>query len=372
MRDLRLDLFRGIALIGITWNHTVPSKALLSEWGHFQFKTNFFFSFAAIFIFISGIVCAIAFGNKISRLGWRLGIASIGDRIVQIVIYNTVACIACILIASIFGMFEVFTAHHSLSSGVLDSFLGSILQYKAMPYFNILNMYVVFLAILPLFLFFYKKWKATFLLSVAVYVFSQFYYYTTENPVNPIFFGSIFSWQFLFFMGVVIGVERENISKLLSQNSLLMPVTFAYLFLGSYLLEMQYAYHYFTSKQYLGVFRILDILAASYLVVIFLENKTISNLHALSPVISLGKNSLPVFSLSLILCYLFSGLSELLVDSRAEYFIVLFVELILLYLIGWILYRFPRFENIVSLKYIRITVFLDGNKRNNALHRTSR
>lgn len=157
MRDLRIDFFRGIALIGITWNHTMPSQAFISKWGNFQLKTNFFFNFADVFIFVSGIVCAIAFGSKISRQGWRLGVLAAGDRVLQITTYNAIACCLCISIVCAFGEFGVYATHHNLPSGVMDSFFGSLLQYNAIPYFNILNMYVVFLSALP---FFYTSIKS--------------------------------------------------------------------------------------------------------------------------------------------------------------------------------------------------------------------
>lgn len=146
-----------------------------------------------------------------------------------------------------------------------------------------------------------------------------------------------------------------------------MPITLIYLFLGTYLLEMKYAYFYFTDKQYLGVFRVLDILAITYLMVTFLEKKALSNIHALSPVIALGRNSLPAFSLSLILCYLFSLIGELVVHSRASYLTLLLTELLILYFVGWTLSRNPNIENLISLKSIGISAIFDRNKRNNTL-----
>lgn len=371
MRDLRIDFFRGIALIGITWNHTVPSRSLVSEWGHFQLKTNFFFNFADVFIFISGIVCAIAFGSKISHHGWRASALAAGDRIVQIVTYNAIACCTCILIATAFGLFGVFASHHALPSGVLDSFLGSLFQYKAIPYFDILNMYVVLLAILPLFLYLYQKWRISLALSAVTYTLNQIHYYTTDNEASSYFFGSILSWQFLFFIGVTIGIEREKIMKQASKSSILMLAVSSYLFLGTYLLEMKYAYFHLTDKQYLGVFRILDILAATYLVAIFLKDKALHNIRALSPIIALGRNSLPVFALSLISCYLFSFIGELAIKSRPGYLFLLFSELTILYTTGWILSRHPAFEKIISLKFVGITFFFKQNKRNNTSSQTS-
>jgi hypothetical protein len=370
MRDLRLDFFRGVALIGITWNHTTPGDKVLSEWGHFQLKTNFFFSFAAVFIFISGIVCAIAYGSKISCSGWRSGIASIGDRIIQIALYNAIACWICIAIASTFSMLGVFTQHHSLTDGIFDSFLGSALQYDAIPFFDILNMYVAFLILLPLFLFFYSKWKSSFILSFITYISDQIYYYTTHSRADPIFFGSILSWQFLFFLGVAIGIERHNIKRVVSNNNFLILAALFYLFIGTYLWETKFAYHHFSNKTYLGILNILDILAVCYLITIFFEKQKILQFRSLTPILSIGKNSLPTFSLSICLSYLFSFLSELLVESRGQYLIILISELIILYLFGLALHKHPQFEKVISLKNIGISMILPEGWRSKTTKET--
>src|SRR4051794_39332900 len=60
-RDSRIDFFRGIALIGIALNHTLPPPEVYRQFGQYEFGHFFSFVFADIFVFLSGMVCAMAY-----------------------------------------------------------------------------------------------------------------------------------------------------------------------------------------------------------------------------------------------------------------------------------------------------------------------
>src|SRR5438105_15551403 len=66
-RDGRIDFFRGIALIGIALNHTVPPPGVYNTFGHYQFGHFFSFGFADMFVFLSGMVCAMAYTRVLER-----------------------------------------------------------------------------------------------------------------------------------------------------------------------------------------------------------------------------------------------------------------------------------------------------------------
>src|SRR5437588_9982400 len=64
-RDLRIDACRGIALWSIFLNH-VPNN--IGSWltlRHYGFSDS-----AEVFMFVSGVTCAMAYGKAHSRLGW--------------------------------------------------------------------------------------------------------------------------------------------------------------------------------------------------------------------------------------------------------------------------------------------------------------
>src|SRR5215472_13122413 len=152
-RDLRLDLFRGIALFAIFIDH-IPDNFLSNVTVH-----SFAFCDAAeLFVFISGFAAALAYGRLLQSEGWRIASAHIYHRIWQL------------YVAHIF-VFAIFAAEVSSSIPVLhswsyaegfriDEFLrepGTMiiqaLTLRFQPQFlDILPLYMVLLAGLPLIL----------------------------------------------------------------------------------------------------------------------------------------------------------------------------------------------------------------------------
>ncbi|HEX5454837.1 MAG TPA: OpgC domain-containing protein, partial [Stellaceae bacterium] len=59
-RDLRLDFFRGLALIFIFVDH-VPANFL----SYFTLHSTAFFDAAEVFIFISGFTAALVYGRRL-------------------------------------------------------------------------------------------------------------------------------------------------------------------------------------------------------------------------------------------------------------------------------------------------------------------
>src|ERR671923_1839563 len=72
-RDLRIDFFRGLALICIFIDH-VPGNRL----AHLTLQ-NFGFSDAAeVFVLLAGFSAALAYGSTFQRDGWAAGLSRIG------------------------------------------------------------------------------------------------------------------------------------------------------------------------------------------------------------------------------------------------------------------------------------------------------
>ena len=81
-RDVRLDLFRGLALWFIFVDH-VPTNIV--SWLTVR---NYGFSDATeIFVFISGYTAVIAYGRMLERQGWLRAAARIYRRVWQLVFY---------------------------------------------------------------------------------------------------------------------------------------------------------------------------------------------------------------------------------------------------------------------------------------------
>ena len=63
-RDLRLDFFRGVALIFIFIDH-IPENIL----SYFTLQAGTFFDAAEVFIFISGFTAALVYGRRMVSKG---------------------------------------------------------------------------------------------------------------------------------------------------------------------------------------------------------------------------------------------------------------------------------------------------------------
>ncbi len=151
-RDIRLDFFRGIAMFIILCSHT-PSN-FFSGW----IPARWGFSDATeIFVFCSGMASAIAFGRSFDRAGWALGTGRVAFRVWQVYwahIGMFFAIAAMLVSFDLFGTFE-------------DPYIGTLNLWKFFEepgpqlvglftltyvpnYFDILPMYLVILAMMPL------------------------------------------------------------------------------------------------------------------------------------------------------------------------------------------------------------------------------
>ncbi|MGB5863628.1 MAG: OpgC domain-containing protein [Sulfitobacter sp.] len=152
VRDLRLDFFRGIAMFIILIAHT-PGNFLTSwipaRWG--------FSDATEMFVFCSGMASAIAFGGAFHRAGWVLGSARVGFRIWQVYWAHIGLFVA---IAALLAGIDFYGGYDKNYIGSLN--LWKFFEDPAVPlvglvtltyvpnYFDILPMYIVVLAMMPL------------------------------------------------------------------------------------------------------------------------------------------------------------------------------------------------------------------------------
>lgn len=354
-RDDRFDLFRGLALIGITLNHTTPALGIFEKYGHFQFRTGFFFNFADVFVFISGCVAGIVYWKISHKLSFLQLQKKAGLRALEISLYNALACVLCLLIVVLFSLFDIEAyRHHTDTSNVISSALKTIFYIEPISYFNILGLYVVFLLLLPGFVFLYKKnWLIPIGLSILVYAFAQFLFYSkSQYPLftNLPFFGNPIGWQMAFFSGVTIGILISNKSLRLPPLSKTFPFLAAYFLLGMFMQQQAFAYFYFSSERYLGLLRILDLLLIAYFISQVIPKSLFSTYTFTQPFVALGRNSLPIFALSLVICYLMSFVLIALGAFREVYITVILLEFALLYGLGLGLAKSKRLSQLINIK----------------------
>ncbi len=202
-RELRLDLFRGLALWLIFIDHVSPD---LLTW--FTIRNYGFSDAAEIFIFISGYTAAFVYGRVMLKSGFVVASARILKRVWQI--YAAHVLLFAILVAEVsyvsISLDKPFYAEEMQVAYFLKQPGESLIQALLLRYrplnMDVLPLYIVLMFFLPLILLMIK-WRANFTLaiSVALYMLSwQFDLHLTAFPSGFWSFNP-FAWQLLFVFG---------------------------------------------------------------------------------------------------------------------------------------------------------------------------
>ena len=324
-RDLRLDFFRGLALFCIFLDH-VPNNIL----AEFTLQSVMFADAAEIFILISGYTVGMVYGRAMERQGFLVAGIRVYHRVWQL------------YVAHVF-LFMVFMAMVSYTEGALNkslyaeefgatNFLNEpglalvqalILQFQP-AFMDILPLYIVLLAILPLVLAVFRSWPAavylaSFALWLAVQLDHRIALSAYPGP-DQVWFLNPFAWQALFLLGAWFGWRniRGGVSWL-SHRWLLWLA--AALSLMALLIRFNWTLHGlydpipvlvsgkllwpFLSKTDLGFLRLVNMLAIALLVARLIRPQArFLASSAAWPFLVCGRNSLYIFCLGILLSVL--------------------------------------------------------------------
>jgi hypothetical protein len=212
-RDLRLDFFRGLALIFIFIDH-IPENVL----GYFTIQAVQLFDAAEIFIFISGYTAALVYGRILATQGPIYATARILGRAWQL------------YVAHVF-LFVLFTAEVSYTvatfnnpmyndeMGVADflqqphvAIIKALLLEFQPTFLAILPLYIILLVVFPPVLLGLRLWPMLALLPPCLlYLVVQ-----TTNlsvpayPEGQVWFFNPLAWQFLFILGASLGLPHRR------------------------------------------------------------------------------------------------------------------------------------------------------------------
>ena len=205
-RDPRLDFYRGIAMFIILIAH-IP----VNPWNNW-IPARFGFSDATeIFVFCSGMASAIAFGGSFRRKGWLVGTARVVFRVWQVYwahigLFFFVAMMMAAL--DTYGGFDKSYVD-SLNLGhffadPMTQIVGLFTLTYVPNYFDILPMYLVVLALMPLFMALSRVgFWAVAVASIAIWAGAILG--VLSLPAEPwsdrVWFFNPFGWQLLFFTG---------------------------------------------------------------------------------------------------------------------------------------------------------------------------
>jgi len=318
-RELRLDLFRGLALWLIFVDHLPPN---FLTW--FTIRNYGFSDATEIFIFISGYTAAFVYGRAMLEAGVVVATARILRRVWQI--YVAHVFLFTIFLAEISYVATNFNNPlYTEEMGIMD-FLKqpdvTIIQALLLRFrpvnMDVLPLYIVLMLFLPLILWL-MKWRpdVTLTLSAALYALTwHFDWYLSAYP-NGVWFFNPFAWQLLFVFGAWCALGgAERMSRILSSR-ITIGICLAYLAAAffvtltwhipqlSFLLPKRLEqWMYPISKTDLDVLRFAHFLALAAITVRFLPRDW-SGLKSvwLRPLILCGQHSLEIFCLGVFLAF---------------------------------------------------------------------
>jgi len=318
-RELRLDLFRGLALWLIFIDHLPPS---LLTW--FTIRNYGFSDATEIFIFISGYTAAFVYGRAMLERGILVATARILRRAWQIYV-------AHVFLFTIFLAEISYVATHfenplySEEMGIMD-FLKqpdvTIIQALLLRFrpvnMDVLPLYIVLMLALPLILAL-MRWRpdVTLALSALLYAVTwEFDLYLSAYP-NGYWAFNPMAWQLLFVFGAWCALGgAQRMSRILSSRITLWAcviylVAAFYVTLTWYIPQMSHwlprrleQWMYPIDKTDLDVLRFAHFLALAALTVRFLP-KEWPGLKSpwLKPLILCGQHSLEIFCLGVFLAF---------------------------------------------------------------------
>jgi hypothetical protein len=231
-RELRLDLFRGLALWLIFIDHLPPS---LLTW--FTIRNYGFSDATEIFIFISGYTAAFVYGRALLESGFVVATARILRRAWQI--YVAHVFLFTIFLAEISYVATSFeNPLYTEEMGIMD-FLKQpdvtivqalLLRFRPVN-MDVLPLYIVLMLSLPLILVL-MRWKPdlTLALSALLYAVTWKYdLYFTSYP-NGFWAFNPLAWQLLFVFGAWCALGGARRMSQILASPITIAVSFAYLF----------------------------------------------------------------------------------------------------------------------------------------------
>jgi hypothetical protein len=318
-RDLRLDLFRGIALWLIFLDH-IPENVV--NW--FTIRNYGFSDATEIFIFISGYTAAFVYGRAMRERGYLIASARILRRAWQI------------YVAHIF-LFTIFMAEIAYVAATFDNplyaeemnildflkqpdvtiFQALLLKFKPVN-MDVLPLYIVLLLLFPPALAM-LMWQPAFALAASALLYVLTWNFDWNLPAYPngVWFFNPFAWQLLFVFGAWCALGGAKRLAPVLQSRTVLAVAIAYLAfafvitltwyiepLGRLVPNWLSEWMYPIDKTNLDVLRFAHFLALAAVTVRFVPRDWPGlKWPILQPAIRCGQHSLEIFCLGVFLAF---------------------------------------------------------------------
>ena len=320
-RDLRLDLFRGVANWAIFLNH-IPDNVV-----NWITTRNYGFSDAAdLFVFISGYTASFVYARMMLERGFVVGATRLTKRVWQLYVAHIILFVIYIVsigyVAQRFGDPDIINEFNV--AGLVDSPIetlrqGLLLRFKPVN-LDVLPLYIVLMGLFPPVLWLMlRRPNLTMLGSLALYFAArQFGWNLHAYPAGSWYFNP-FCWQLLFIFGswCALGLSASPQSRTVIYS----PVTLYFcLFYLVFALVMTMAgkfpdfgalfphwlYDYFNpnDKTNLAPYRFLHFVVIVILVIRYVPKEWPGReWKVCAPVVKCGQQSLAVFCVGVFLSF---------------------------------------------------------------------
>jgi hypothetical protein len=210
-RDIRLDFFRGLALIFIFIDH-IPENIL----SYFTIQAVEFFDAAEVFIFISGYTAALVYGRTLTLQGPFYATARILSRAWQLYVAHIFLFV--IFIAEVSYTVTTFNNPMYNDEMRVGDFLDEphvaivkalLLEFQP-TFLDILPLYILLLVVFPIILL-GLRWRPLLVLIPSFLVYLAVQVANISVPAYPeghLWYFNPLAWQFLFTAGAALGMDR--------------------------------------------------------------------------------------------------------------------------------------------------------------------
>ena len=234
-RDLRLDLFRGLANWLMFLGHVSTS---VLAW--FSFRNYGFSDGADLFVFISGYTSALVFGRRMLEGGFIFGTTRLLRRVWQI--YAAHILLFVFYLASVHFLSNSFNAPDLIDRFNVAPLLnapveaitqGLLLRYKPVN-LDVLPLYVVLMGAFPPVLWLMLRHRNWVMLGSVLLYFAarQFGWNLPSYPAGVWYFNP-FAWQLLFVLGAWLALGGAKTLHFLVRSRTVLMIGVAYLVLAA-------------------------------------------------------------------------------------------------------------------------------------------
>jgi poly(3-hydroxybutyrate) depolymerase len=278
---------------------------------------------ANMFVFVSGMTCAIAFGGTFLRQGWFIGTARVAYRCLQL--YAAQIGLFCAIAVIVALGARIFPQSDYIAVAELqhffdrpgDALIGLLTLTYVPHYIDILPLYIVCLVMVPIAM---ALARLSPLLpvsaSIALYAASRMFNLNLPAGADDqaVWYFDPFAWQLIFFTGfalrrgwIKVALESRalfwsSVAILLLGLAISFPAVFETLAPVDRLRRWIYDH---SDKTHMDLLEYLHFLASAYVAIVLLKGHE-HGLHApaLRPIVKCGQQALSIFISGLVLSYI--------------------------------------------------------------------